>query len=133
MSKGKTKTKAKTGRTGPDRAPDQTKYTKDDRQEPSPGQGQWPAGYRSSGLFRPAQQNSTKNTGTGKGSSHQNKGKGKHHGMEVIICQICMCALGWNAGCAPDHFHLASQLRALRRLGHCGAQVKQHQGNATTL
>ena len=98
MLKGKTKTKAKSGRTGPDRAPDQTKYTKDDKQDPSSGQGQWPAGYRSSGLFRAAHQNSTKDTG--KGSSHQSKGKGKHHGIEVIICQICMCALGWNAGCA---------------------------------
>ena len=47
------------------------------------------------------------------GSSHQHKVKGKHHGMEVIICQICMCALGWNAGstwfritslyASPDH------------------------------
>ncbi len=47
------------------------------------------------------------------GSSHQHKGKGKRHGMEVIICQICMCALGWNAGstwfritslyASPDH------------------------------
>ena len=103
MVKGKTKGKTKAGRKGTDRAPDQTKYTKDDRQDPSTGQGQWPSRYppARTGLFRATRQNSATDTGKGSSSYNSHKGRGKHHsGIEVVICQLCMCALGWNASCA---------------------------------